>query len=348
VLRLRSARSGSFAASVDTLLAVWVAGKRGGREVEASAPLDELTPAELAALARGVSTARLKVLRSRRAVSSGAVRVSDVADVRFGMKSGANGFFHLEQVGRDRYRSALAGEVELDAADVEPLLSSLKEVRAPEWAEAARVLFRPREETRTASAYVARGEVLGVALRPTCASRAPWWRIAPGRAAAPVLYPAKVGARAFAFLNSGGLCEDKKWHALFPRAVEPWILASVLGATPVRLAIDLAARQLTGAQAIADVDCRVVAAAPFPAAGALRAAEGRLEVCRRALARDVVTTDLAAALARPAQRELDHLVGGALGMSATAVESSRAEMLRRVEARLAHSAQVRDAIRRAG
>ncbi|HET7753082.1 MAG TPA: type VI secretion system protein, partial [Anaeromyxobacteraceae bacterium] len=303
----------------------------------------------LAALAGGVSTPRLRVFVARGvAAPSSGVRVSDVADVRFGMKSGANGFFHLEQVAPRRYRSALGGEVELDPSDVHPLLSSLKEVRAPEWAEPARLLFRPRADTPTAGAYVARGEALGIPLRPSCAGRRPWWRIAAGRGPAPVLYPAKVGARAFAFLNSGGLCEDKKWHALFPRDVEPGLLATVLGATPVRLAIDLAARQLTGAQAIADVDCGVVAGAPFPAREALRAVETRLETCRRALARDPVTTDLAATLARPAQEELDGLVGAALGMTTAAVAGARAEMLRRVEARLAHAEHVREAIRRAG
>jgi SAM-dependent methyltransferase len=347
-LRLRSATAGSFAASVDTMLAVWLAGRcERDRDVESAAPIESLSPGELVALARGVSTPRL-LARRRAPAPSRAVRVSDVAEVRFGMKSGANGFFHLDPLGANRYRSALAGEVELAASDVAPLLSSLKEVRAPEWAEPSRVLFRPRDDTPTALAYVARGAALGIGRRPSCASRSPWWRIAPGRGPAPVLYPAKVGARAFAYLNSDGLCEDKKWHALFPRDLEPWLLATVLGATPLRLAIDAAARQLTGAQAIADVDCRVLAAAPFPSRRALVAAEARLASCCSALARAAVTTQLAIELARPAQRELDHVVGALLGMSTSAVERARAEMQRRVDVRLERAAQVREAIRRAG
>jgi hypothetical protein len=159
-----------------------------------------------------------------------------------------------------------------------------------------------------------------------------------------VLYPAKVGARAFAFLNAAGLWEDKKWHALFPRAAEPWALALVLSATPVRLAIDEGARQLTGAQAIADVDCRVLAAAPVPRAEALRALERSLERLRLALASDEVTTDVQAMLARPAQRELDHLVGRALGHGAAEVERQRRALVTRIEGRLTHAAAVRAAL----
>jgi hypothetical protein len=294
------------------------------------------------ALARGADGPRLRRRSPAGLTAAGAVTLADVCEVRFGMKSGCNGFFHLVPRGEGRYASALAGEVRLSPSDVAPLLASLKEAAAPELARPARVLFRPADDTPTARAYVALGERLGVARLATCASRATWWRIAPGRASAPVLYPAKIGARAFAFLNGGGLLEDKKWHALFPRGgVEPWVVALVLSATPVRLAIDLAARQLTGKQAIADVDCGVLARAPFPAPQALAAHRPALARLREALARDPVTTDLPAALARPAQQELDAVVGDALGASAGAVARARADLLARVEARLEHAAAVR-------
>ena len=52
-------------------------------------------------------------------------------------------------------------------------------------------------------------------------------------------------------------------------------------------------------------------------------------------------------LARPAQVELDLIVGSALGMDATEVEVARWEMLERLASRLAHAAQVREAVARA-
>jgi hypothetical protein len=284
---------------------------------------------------------------ARASAARGAVRLDALCDVRFGLKTGCNAFFHLTPLGGGRYRSPLLGEVALDAADVAPLLAGLKEARAPERLEPTRVLFRPAAEpSEAARRLVARGEAAGVHLRPTCANRSPWWRVGPGRAPAPVLYPAKLGARAFAVLNEGGLLEDKKWHALFPREVPAWQLALALSSTPVRLAVDEGARQLTGAQAIADVDCRVLAAAPVPRPEALAGAARELAALRELLAADEVTTDLAAMLARPAQRELDLVVGRALGLSARRVERARAALRQRVEARLDHAAAVRERLAR--
>jgi SAM-dependent methyltransferase len=346
VLRLRSRAGGSFAASVDTLLAVWAEGAREAPAAEASAPLAALGDGELATLARGGSTGRIRLLRGAGAPATGAVRLGDACDVRFGTKTGCNAFFHLVPTGPGRFRSPLAGEVRLGPGDVVPLLFSLREARTPERARPSRVLFRPAEPGPSALRYVRAGEEAGVHRRATCASRSPWWRLAPGRGPAPVLYPAKVAARAFAFLNEEGLWEDKKWHALFPRESPAWQVALVLSATPVRFAIDQGARQLTGAQSIADVDCRVLAAAPFPAKGALAAIGAELAALRPALAREEVTTDLAAMLARPAQRALDLAVGRALGLSRGAVASARAALLDRVATRAAHGAAVRTAIGR--
>jgi hypothetical protein len=170
--------------------------------------------------------------------------------------------------------------------------------------------------------------------------------VAPDRSPAPVLYPAKVGTRAFAFHNLDGLLEDKKWHALFPRGVEPWLLALLLSSTPIRLAVERSARQLTGAQAIADIDCGVLAAAPFPDPVSLEPMLPALRRLHAALARDPVTTDLAAMLDRPAQRELDRLAGKALGISAAAVARDRRDLLRLSAERLSRAARVREAIRR--
>jgi SAM-dependent methyltransferase len=344
VLRLRSRAAGSFAASVDTVLAVWAEGGAELPAAEAAVPLGALADAELAAVARGHAGPRVHAARGAAPAARGAATVGDVCDVRFGTKTGCNAFFHLRPVGAGRFESQLAGEVRLAQADVVPLLASLREARAPERAAGERVLFRPAAPGAEALRYVARGEAAGVHRRPTCAARSPWWRLAPGRGPAPVLYPAKIGARAFAFLNEAGLWEDKKWHALFPRGLPAWQVALVLSATPVRLAVDLGARQLTGAQAIADVDCRVLAAAPFPALPALAGIAGELAALRPALARDEVTSDLRAMLARPAQRELDLAVGRALGLSRTALARARAALLDRVAAREAHGAAVRAAI----
>ncbi len=346
-LSLRSRSAGSFAASVDTALAVWSEGASPLPAAEATVPLDRLSAGELARLARGRGGRRVVVARAARTGRRPARRLADLCEVRFGMKTGANGFFHLQPLGGGRYRSALAGEVRLEPSDVAPLLSGLRDAVAPEVARISWVLFRPGRPSALALDYLHRGEALGVNERATCASRRTWWQVAPGRGPAPVLYPAKVGTRAFAFHNQEALLEDKKWHALFPREIAPWLLSLLLSSTPLRLAVDRGARQLTGAQAIADIDCGVLAAAPFPDPGVLAPLETTLRALHAALARDPVTTDLAAMLARPAQRELDRVAGAALGMTRAAVEKDRSELLRRSAERLDRAAQVRRAIARA-
>lgn len=347
VLRLRSRAAGSFAASVDTLLAVWCEGASDAGAAEACVPLEALADAELAALARGVSGPRLRRLAPpvTRAGAAATVPLGELCEVRFGTKTGCNAFFHLRPAAGGRFASALVGEVALAPSDVVPLLASLREARAPGVALTAKVLFRPERPSPAALRYVARGQAAGIARRPTCAARSPWWRLQPGRGPAPVLYPAKVSARAFAFLNAAGLWEDKKWHALFPRALAPWQLAALLSSTPVRLAIDEGARQLTGAQAIADVDCRVLAAAPFPSAAAIADAERALAEPWAALVADPVTTDAPAMLARPAQRDLDLVAGRLLGLGAGDVERARRALIERIEGRLAHAAATRRAVR---
>ena len=342
-LRLRSRAAGSFRASVDTLLAVWVAGRaEDGPALEASIPLAALHDRDLAGLARGAGGPRLRLLRAR-AAPRGAVLLGDLCAVRFGLKSGCNAFFHLVPLGDGRFDSPLVGTVRLAEGDVVPLLAGLREARAPAVASPARVLFRPARAAGLAARYLAQGERAGVHRRPTCAGRSPWWRLGGGRGPAPVLYPAKIGARAFGFENAAGLYEDKKWHALFPAALPAWQVALLLSSTPVRLAVEEGARQLTGAQAIADVDCRVLAAAPVPRPDAIAAHAGALRALWDALREDPVTTDLAAMLARPAQRELDRLAGAAMGLRAAEVEERRRALLERVLDRLRHAAAIRAA-----
>jgi hypothetical protein len=349
-VRLRSRAAGSFAASVDTRLVVWAEGEReDGVDAEAAVPLAALEDAELCALLRGAGGRRVRLVRAA-APPRGATPLSAVCEVRFGTKTGCNAFFQLAPAGPGEYVSALCGPVRLDDGDVVPLLASLREARAPAVAAPARVLFRPGAAPGAAARrFLACGEAAGVHLRATCAGRAPWWRLAPGRGPAPVLYPAKIGARAFAFHNADGLWEDKKWHVVFLGGpedrppLESWTVALLLSATPVRLAIEEGARQLTGKQAIADVDCRVLAAAPFPRREALSGALDDLAALWAALRGDPVTTDLEAMLARPAQRELDRLAGALLGLSRAEVDAARAALAERVADRIAHAAAIKEA-----
>ena len=205
-LRLRSRAAGSFSASVDTRLAVWVAGAtEDAPALEASVPLAELADTEVVTLAGGAGGARVRLLRAR-ATPRGAVALDQLCAVRFGLKSGCNDFFHLAPLGGGRFQSSLLGVVRLCETDTVPLLSSLREARSPALAKPEWVLFRPAAAEGAAGRYLARGERASVHLRPTCAGRNPWWRLAPGRGPAPVLYPAKI--------RRTGLCLRERRGAL--------------------------------------------------------------------------------------------------------------------------------------
>ena len=64
--------------------------------------------------------------------------------------------------------------------------------------------------------------------------------------------------------NLRGVFEDKKLYGITPLEThEGFIFAGLLNSTLVRFFMDLSCRQLTGAQAIADIDVRIVKKIPI-------------------------------------------------------------------------------------
>ena len=106
--------------------------------------------------------------------------------------------------------------------------------------------------------YINNGERVGYHKNPTCNSRSPWYCLAENWQYAPLIFPAKVGERMPVFL-SNNTYEDKKLYGITPenlRDVE--IIGALLNSTLMRFFIEFTCRQLTGAQAIADIDVVVV------------------------------------------------------------------------------------------
>src|SRR5262249_22757455 len=105
-----------------------------------------------------------------------------------------------------------------------PVLFSLKEIPGiiirP--GQTSRLLFNcaapPRElQGSKALRYIRAGERAGYSSRPSCASRSPWYAVAPDRTPAPIIFPSKVGERWVVALNRAGDWEDKKLYGVFPR-----------------------------------------------------------------------------------------------------------------------------------
>lgn len=212
-------------------------------------------------------------LHERSESDSGLKRLGDVASVRRGLTTGANEFFYVKRRDREPIRAPHAVNVRDSAGTdfliepeyLSPVVFSLRELSAIKLSRLAgsKLFFdcqmnkRELEGTR-ALAYIERGERAGYHLRPTCAGRTPWYWVTRGMRPAPLLFPSKVGERWLVALNRARAFEDKKLYGIFPQpGVDLKVLAALLNSTWARYYVELTCRQMTGAQAIADIDVAV-------------------------------------------------------------------------------------------
>ena len=206
-----------------------------------------------------------------------------VASVRRGITTGANEFFYLNNVDQSdievaedhsaphlsrihglltTVRDSTGRVLKIESELLTPVVFSLKEITAIEIdrVKPRRLLFdcslTPKElEGTHALDYIRGGEQAGFHLRPTCSNREPWYSAARGMKPAPLIFPSKVGERWLVALNRARVYEDKKLYGVFPRpGVSVLVLAALLNSTWSRYYAELTCRQMTGAQAIADID----------------------------------------------------------------------------------------------
>ena len=192
------------------------------------------------------------------------VSLKHIADVRFGIKTGANEFFYLTE--EEIKRRGIEKEY------LQPIIFSVKEVKGyklnkEDLASKVIICHKSKEKLRGTKLrkYIEWGEKQGYNKRPTCASRSPqpWYSLGKGWRYAPLIFPAKVGERMPVFINDN-VFEDKKLYGITPRrSAETLILAALLNSTMSRFFIEFTCRQLTGSQAIADIDVVVVESLPI-------------------------------------------------------------------------------------
>lgn len=265
-------------------------------------------------------------------------RLADVASVRRGITTGANEFFYVKA----DEASNVAGPDAAEAVEVEdglgvrhliereylaPAVYSLKEVPGIVLKNrpASRFFFNCSDPRgKGALDYIRAGERAGYHRRPTCATREPWYCILKGKEPAPLIFPSKVGERWLIALNEARFFEDKKLYGIFPHdGVSPSLLAALLNSTWARYYAEMSCRQLTGAQAIADIDVAVAEKLLLPDPRFI--AEGqqrRIESALLALS-DRPVFSIFEEVKRDDRRLLDELVLAAIGF-ADAVERSAA------------------------
>jgi methylase of polypeptide subunit release factors len=206
--------------------------------------------------------------------------LGDVASVRRGLTTGANDFFYLKAAADNinnkpddhnhltpltLVEDGAGAQHLIESEYLAPVIFSLKEIESIviELEQSRRFFFNcstslDQSVHSYALRYIRGGESAGYHERPTCAGRNPWYGAARGMMPAPLIFPAKVGERWIVALNPAGVYEDKKLYGIFPRdKVSKLTLAALLNSTWARYYTEVTCRQMTGAQAIADIDVNV-------------------------------------------------------------------------------------------
>jgi len=261
--------------------------------------------------------------------------LSEIASVRRGITTGANEFFYVKPVNQPavKAQSLASPFVEIESAAgarhiiesnyLAPIIFSLKEIPCIllERIANAKLLFnctasRAEMVGTRALLYIRKGERAGYHKRPSCDARELWYRVARDRKPAPLIFPSKVGERWLVAVNRARVFEDKKLYGIFPRrGVSRLLLAALLNSTWARYYAEITCRQMTGAQAIADIDVAVAEQIRIPDARELSSAiKKRLETALVAMARRPVLSIFAEAQ-RADRRRLDGLVLEAIGFT---------------------------------
>jgi len=175
------------------------------------------------------------------------VPLGEIAEVRFGIKTGANEFFYLQPVGMSvkdivelqgiapttpvRVRNDAGWEGEIEAGWLHPVIKSPREIRTlrVRLEDLSHLLFMPPKEVRegirarnlkplkqypNALAYIRWGERQGYHQRPTCKSRNPWWDV--GEWAYPTLFWSDAyNYRYPVAINSGAIYGDKRFFFIY-------------------------------------------------------------------------------------------------------------------------------------
>jgi SAM-dependent methyltransferase len=283
-----------------------------------------------------------------------------LARVRRGLTTGANEFFYLREIDRDRKRqrngarltvveNGIGARYLIESKYLAPVLFSLKEIAGfvVEKKLTRKLFFHcaaPRSSLAGTHAlrYIQAGERMGYHLRPTCASRPDWYTVAAGFTPAPIIFPSKVGERWVVALNRARVFEDKKLYGVFPKDNDCVLaLAALLNSTWARYSAEITCRQMTGAQAIADIDVQVAEQIPIPDPRKLPAPlKKKLEAAFLALAQRKALS-VFEEVRRADRRRLDELTLEAMGLNRSerkaAIERLYAAVLDLVRRRLARS-----------
>ena len=262
------------------------------------------------------------------------VRLGDIAEVRRGFTTGANKFFYLN--------TERVSEWGIEEEFLKPVIFSLRELVCIEdnLDNIQKQIFLCHEKKSNlfgtnALKYIEWGESQSFNKRPSCKSRRLWYSFAEDWNPAPFIFPAKVGERMLVLNNLKGVFEDKKLYGITPREKhEAFIFAGLLNSTLVRFFMDLSCRQLTGAQAIADIDVRVVKEIPILRTSLISSNEHGFRLAYDQMKSRPIKQRVTGEYTMPDRHALDAIIFDALNLTQGERDAVYEAVIHLVEARL--------------
>ena len=262
------------------------------------------------------------------------VRLGAVAEVRRGFTTGANKFFYLD--------AERVSEWSIEEEFLKPVIFSLRELVCIEdnLDKIQKRIFLCHKKKSdligtNALEYIEWGESQSFNKRPSCKSRRLWYSFGEDWNTAPFIFPAKVGERMLVLNNLRGVFEDKKLYGITPRENhEGFIFAGLLNSTLVRLFMDLSCRQLTGAQAIADIDVRVVKEIPILRTSLISSNEHGFRLAYDQMKSRPIKQRVAGEYTMPDRHALDAIIFDALNLTQGERDAVYEAVIHLVEARL--------------
>lgn len=250
--------------------------------------------------------------------------LGDWAAVQRGYTTGANDFFYL-----DRRRIEEWG---IEPEYRRPLLKSLRAARSLRQSagDCRHELLVISPEARLAGTavadYVAWGESRGIAARPTCAGRRPWYAL-PDRPAGTLLLAKGIWQRHFTVLADHSPVVDQQIYHLAPAAgIQPETAAALLNSAWFALGCELGGRVNLG-EGVLWLAAYELSQLVLPDPRALDEAESRALADSFLRLADIPIVDTTAALELEARRALDELVFDMLGLSAAERVAARAALV---------------------
>jgi len=190
------------------------------------------------------------------------VRLGDIAEVRFGIKTGANDFFYLEPLDMsvaevkelsEKNPSALvrvkngAGWVgEIEARFLKPVIKTPRDYYQMRVAGGRLLLFLCKDDRNSlvgkkAASYISWGESKGLDTRPSCAGRTNWYSVQ-GPMKPKMLWPSAFFERHIVYECPNGYVADKVFYTISGNV--PPVVRAFLNSTVTSLFVEVEGYQL--------------------------------------------------------------------------------------------------------